>query len=27
VPYLAYAATLAWGRLVADHPANHPQAP
>ena len=27
VPYLAYAATLALGRLVADHLANHPQAP
>lgn len=27
VPYLAYAATLALGRLVTDHLANHPQAP
>ena len=27
VPYLAYAPTLALGRLVADHLANHPQAP
>lgn len=27
VPYLAYAATLALGRLVADHLANHRQAP
>lgn len=26
-PYLAYAATLALGRLVEDHLANHPQAP
>jgi DNA-binding transcriptional LysR family regulator len=26
-PYLAYAATLALGRLVTDHLANHPQAP
>ena len=27
VPYLAYASTLALGRLVTDHLANHPQAP
>lgn len=27
VPYLAYAGTLALGRLVQDHLANHPQAP
>lgn len=27
VPYLAYASTLALGRLVADHLANHPHAP
>jgi DNA-binding transcriptional LysR family regulator len=27
VPYLAYASTLAMGRLVADHLANHPAAP
>lgn len=27
VPYLAYAGTLALGRLVEDHLANHPQAP
>jgi DNA-binding transcriptional LysR family regulator len=27
VPYLAYASSLALGRLVADHLANHPQAP